>query len=131
MARNLLLATTAFAIGATLSALPASADQIDRRQARQSDRIEQGIRSGSLTPREAAQLRQQQAYIRDLERKYERDGRLSPQERARLNAALDAANRSIYREKHDAQSRWSGRGWFGRRHSENAPGNRPWYRRWY
>ena len=92
-------ATTAIAVA------PASADIIDRRQANQAKRIDQGIRSGELTRAEAARLKAQQAYIRELERKAERDGRVTRAEKARIQAAQNAASRSIYAEKHDAQKR--------------------------
>jgi Spy/CpxP family protein refolding chaperone len=90
-----------------MSAAPASADVTDLRQANQSRRIDQGIRSGQLTPRETAKLDSQQAYIRDLERRFKADGVLTPRERAELAAAQNAASHSIYREKHDSRNRWS------------------------
>ena len=102
-------------------------DNIDVRQARQAKRIQQGIRSGELTPREVAKLREQQDYIRKLERKAERDGKITWAERQRLRAALDAASRSIYKEKHDAQDRDR----VGRRYGMDDHGPRRWYKRWF
>ncbi len=120
-----ILAGAAVAMTAALAVTPASADIIDRRQANQAQRIDQGIRSGQLTRAEAAKLKAQQAYIRDLERKAERDGRVTRAEKARIQAAQNAASRSIYVEKHDAQSRnrfsnrFSNRWSLGRNQSNN------------
>ena len=88
----------------------AQADYIDRRQANQASRIEQGLRSGQLTRHEAARLKAEQDRIAAMERAAKRDGYLSPAERARINAAQNHASRHIYAEKHDGQNRWS---WFG------------------
>lgn len=90
-------------------------DRTDVRQARQAKRIQQGIRSGALTPAEVARLRQQQEYIRKLERDAERDGHISFGERRRIEAAQNAASRSIFAEKHDFQKRDGHHGPRGRR----------------
>lgn len=115
MTRKLILTGAAFVVGATAMSLPAAADQIDRRQAKQAHRIEQGLRSGELTRFEALKLKSQQAYIRALERRAEADGRVTRAERARIRAAQDRASRAIYAEKHDGQKRGFGWGkyrWF-------------------
>jgi hypothetical protein len=80
-------------------------DRVDVRRAEQTQRIQQGIRTGELNRSEAAKLKAQQAHIRYLERKAERDGRNTRSERARINAAQNASSRSIYAEKHDSQDR--------------------------
>ena len=41
----------------------------DRREARQHQRIQQGVRGGSLTPLEAMRLRRGQAHVRGVERR--------------------------------------------------------------
>ncbi len=104
------IATVAAAIATmTIAAAPAFADRVDARQARQADRIQDGLRDGSLTRLEAARLKAEQSRIAALERQAERDGYLSSAERARLAAAQRAASRNIYEERHDAQNR--SRGW--------------------
>lgn len=135
MTSKFLLTATVFAIGATAATLPAAADRYDRtdaRQANQAKRIEQGIRSGELTRYEAAKLKGQQEHIRALERSAERDGHVSRAERARLQAAQNAASRSIYAEKHDRQDRDNGHGkrrWFGK-WGHHDSGHRRW-NRWF
>lgn len=93
-----------------LSAVPAFAGPdgtrdpgVNARQFNQQQRIGQGVRSGELTPRETMRLERQQAYIRGEERRYKSDGVLTRAERADLQHDLNAADRRIYNEKHDAQ----------------------------
>lgn len=100
-----LIALAAIAGTAILSIQPAAADYFERRQAKQSHRIEHGIRNGSLTYHEAARLRAEQSRIARYESHAKRDGYVSPAERARLAAAQDRASRHIYFEKHDGQTR--------------------------
>lgn len=76
---------------------------IDRRQANQEQRIDQGVASGQLTEREAARLERQQNRINRLEDRAKSDGVVTKKERARINAAQDRASRDIFREKHDRQ----------------------------
>ena len=100
------------AVAATLITLtPALADQVDKRQAKQSHRIEQGVRSGQLTKFEAARLKAEQKRIAGLERRFERDGHLSRNERTVLRAAQNRAGKHIRAEKHDGQNRYNRFGW--------------------
>ncbi len=79
---------------------------VNPREARQRARIAHGVRSGELTAREATRLRAEQASIRREEARYRRnDGRLDPWERAELARELDAADRHISAQAHDAQDR--------------------------
>lgn len=82
---------------------PTATPRIDKREANQERRIEQGERSGQLTPREAARLEKGEARIDNMEAKAKADGVVTPQERKRLRHAEDRESRRIYREKHDAQ----------------------------
>ena len=82
-----------------------AAPQIDQRQDRQERRIEQGVRSGELTPREAARLERGQARIRQMERQALADGHISRRERAAINREQDRQNQLIARLKHNARTR--------------------------
>lgn len=82
-----------------------SARYIDQMQARQRQRIQQGIRSGELTPREAQRLMAEQQQIERMQHRFMSDNRINPFERQRLMAELEDASRNIWREKHDAQDR--------------------------
>jgi Skp family chaperone for outer membrane proteins len=73
----------------------------------QKDRIARGVKSGQLTKEEAAQLRQQQRAIRAEERAYKSDGKLTVEERKDLKQDINQANKAIYQETHDDQTRKS------------------------
>ena len=83
----------------------ANGSQIDRMQAQEHNRIEQGIRSGQLTRFEADRLIREQRSIQAEERRYRADGVLTRAERTDLNRDLNAASQHIYNETHDAQTR--------------------------
>jgi len=76
---------------------------IDKRQANQERRIQQGVKSGELTPREAARLEKGQARIQRMENKAKADGTVSAKERKRIALAQDQQGKRIAREKHDRQ----------------------------
>lgn len=82
---------------------PAATPNIDRRQAIQERRIQEGIKSGEITPREAARLEKGEARIRNMEAKAKEDGVVTKQERARLQHAENEQSRRIAREAHDRQ----------------------------
>ena len=93
-----------------LSALAATAagtdtPRIDRRQANQEQRIDQGIASGELTKREARRMSRQQAVVNRAEDRAKADGVVTAQEKKRLTKAQNTTSRHIYRQKHDPQSR--------------------------
>lgn len=84
---------------------PSPLSRIDRMQSQQHQRIIQGMRSGELTRGEAQRLFAEQRSIHGQERAYRADGYLSRGERRDLYRDLRAADRHIYRQKHDAQTR--------------------------
>lgn len=90
-----------------------SGREIDTRQANQQQRIEQGVRNGSITRNETRGLVEEQRRIADYERSAKADGRLDARERATLKGMQDNADRHISAERHDSEVR------------------RPWYRRWW
>ena len=100
-----LIATLAVAMFAITFAGIASActatPRIDRREVRQDRRIEQGVRSGALTPREDMRLRAGQAHIDRMEARAQADGQVSMRERARITRAQNHESRAIWRKKHN------------------------------
>jgi hypothetical protein len=76
---------------------------IRQRQMNQEQRIEQGVKSGELTPKEAGRLEGEQARIQQTKERMKSDGQLTPAERERLDAMQNKAGQDIYRQKHDAQ----------------------------
>ncbi len=83
---------------------------IEQREAAEQQRIQNGIRSGALTPQEARRLEAEQRRIEATKDRMRADGRLDPREQARLNQMLNKANRDISREKHDNQVAYPGYG---------------------
>lgn len=79
----------------------ANTPRIDQREDKQQDRIQQGIRSGELTPQEAHRLGAQQYHINRLEQAAKADGVVTPGERRRLMHQQNMANRNISRAKNN------------------------------
>ena len=80
---------------------PAATPGVDKRQANQQQRIDQGVKSGELTTREAARLEKGQQRIQNMEAKAKADGKVTPRERRQLQRAENRESRKIAREKHD------------------------------
>jgi Skp family chaperone for outer membrane proteins len=78
---------------------------VNQRQANQTGRIVQGVKSGELTQGEAQELRTGRRDIRDLEQTYKSDGTLTGAERQDLHQQLNQQSREIYEEKHDDETR--------------------------
>jgi hypothetical protein len=96
---------------ATLSALSVSTamantatPRLDRREARQHARIQQGVQSGQLTAGEAAKLRAGQAHVQNMECRAKADGVVTPIERAKLTHAQNRQSRHIARLKHNGRT---------------------------
>ncbi len=74
-------------------------------QNRQQDRIQQGVKTGDLTPKEAQDLRAQQRDIAN-ERQDARDGGVvTPQERRQIQQKQNEASKDIYEQKNDDDTR--------------------------
>jgi len=74
---------------------------IQQREVNQQTRIDQGIRSGQVTPHEAGRLEAQQARIQQNEARMKSDGTLTKRERTKLTREQNRASRNIYRKKHN------------------------------
>lgn len=110
-----LLAASTLA-GAALPAAAAPWTNINQRQAQLDQRIDQGVRNGSLTRREAVSLRAEFQDIARLEYRYRRTGGLQAWERADLDRRFNMLSAKIRYERHDRDDR-------GRPHP--GPGPRP------
>lgn len=95
---------TLLAAALAVPAFAQAQDRVDKREANQERRIQQGEKSGALTQKEAARLERDQARIEKKEQKARADGKMTPKERARLEKAQNRESRKIYREKHDKQT---------------------------
>src|SRR5258708_4173406 len=76
-----------------------------QRDVNQQSRIEQGVKSGSLTTREAARLERGQARDSRLEARAGADGKVDAREQRRIQRNENRESRKIRREKHDAQTK--------------------------
>jgi Spy/CpxP family protein refolding chaperone len=99
------------AVAALAGAIPAVADaapwqSINQREANLNQRIEQGMRNGSLTRPEAMRLRADMRRLERLEGQYRhsRPG-LTNSERRDLERRFDALSARVFSEKHDFQNR--------------------------
>lgn len=100
--RSLLLVAGLVTLAAP--AFAQSGTVIDNRQARQEQRIDQGIASGALNGREAARLERGQTRVERYEdRALANDGKIGPREGRAITRAQNVQSRRIYRQKHDRQ----------------------------
>ncbi len=99
-----LLAASALA-GAAMPAAAAPWTNINQRQAQLDQRIDQGVRNGSLTRREAANLRAEFQTIARLEYRYRRTGGLQGWERADLDRRFKVLSAKVHYERHDRDDR--------------------------
>jgi hypothetical protein len=97
---SLLISNAAFAQSATA---PNPIQTYTQRDINQQQRIENGLKDGSLNTREAARLERREARIERLEVDAAKDGNVSKQEAERISRAQNGASREIFQERHDAQ----------------------------
>ena len=76
---------------------------IGRREARQQERIAQGISSGRLTAGEAARLEKGEQRIAREREKASADGKLTPREKGRLEHHLNQESHKINKMKHNSR----------------------------
>ncbi|HTT11787.1 MAG TPA: hypothetical protein VMG60_12915 [Burkholderiaceae bacterium] len=79
----------------------ASGAGFTQRDINQQERIEQGLKSGSLSTREAGGLEREESHVDKMESSALRDGKVTPAEQARINAAQDKLSRDIGRDRHN------------------------------
>ena len=98
-AAALTLSGVAFAQTPTTPVAPS----VDKMQANQDKRIDQGAATGTLTPAEAARMEATQAKNDAAEARMKADGTVTKKERARLLHRETVSSKKIYRQKHDRQ----------------------------
>lgn len=88
-----------------ISGLAEARGREDRRQTRQSVRIQEGRASGELTKVEMKKLRASGKAIKQAEKRFENnDGEIGEKEAKALEAMQDARSKQIHRLKHDDRS---------------------------
>lgn len=78
---------------------------VNKRQANQTGRVVNGVRSGELTHDEAQDLREGRRDIRQEEQAYIADGTLTKDERIDLHQDLNQQSKDIYEAKHNEVKR--------------------------
>ena len=80
-------------------------NQVNRREARQQQRIGNGIKSGKLTSKQAAHLEKREASVQNREQKdmAKHNGHLTKAEQKGINRQQNRISKSIYKDKHPKQ----------------------------
>jgi hypothetical protein len=105
--KTLVAATTLALVsaGAFAQAAPAaSTPRVDKREAMQDTRIQNGVASGQLNAKETYKLEKEQAAINKAETHAKADGKVTKAERHRLHKMQNRASHDIHAQKHDAQT---------------------------
>ncbi len=95
------------AVAMTLAGLAmaqTSTPNLDKREASQQKRIDQGVASGQLTAKETNNLDKRQAKLAADEAAAKSDGKVTPAERRKLQREANRNSRAISRQKHDKQT---------------------------
>lgn len=103
MKLNALVATLVLVMGSSAFAQIPATPRIDKREANQEKRIDQGVASGQLTAREEKRLDARETHLDNAEAKAKADGNVTPKERKRLHVMAAADSKAIHRQKHDRQ----------------------------
>ena len=77
-------------------------NQVNRREARQQQRIGNGIKSGKLTSKQAAHLEKREASVQNREQKdmAKHNGHLTKAEQKGINRQQNRISKTIYKDKH-------------------------------
>lgn len=72
-----------------------------QRDAKQEQRIDQGLQSGELNTREAGQLQHEEAHADAMEQKADHNGSVSAHEQSQINAAQNRVSHDVYADNHN------------------------------
>jgi hypothetical protein len=82
---------------------PLATPKLDRREANQEKRIDQGVASGQLTQREERRLEARETHLNNVEAKAKADGVVTGKERKHLHVMANSDSKGIHRQTHDRQ----------------------------
>ena len=93
---------TVMTAGLLLSGLSYADEKIHDRKENQQDRIAQGVKSGSLTPKQTAHLENREANLNKEIRtdRKANGGNLTNNQKAQVNRQQNHLSKSIYKDKH-------------------------------
>jgi hypothetical protein len=101
--RSPVLLSLVLAAAGTAVAQSDQTPKLDRREARQQQRIARGVQSGRLTPAETAKLEAREAKLNADEARAKSDGVVTKKERIELQREANRDSRRIYRKKHNGR----------------------------
>ena len=81
-----------------------STPRLDKREAIQQKRIDQGVASGQLTAKETNNLDKREAKLAANEAAAKADGKVTLAERRKLEREANRDSKAIHRQKHDQQT---------------------------
>jgi len=109
-----LIAALALTVGATSFAQttapapvvkdPTATPNLDKREANQQKRIDQGVASGQLTAKETNRLDKREAKLAADEATAKSDGKVTPAERKKLQREANRDSQAIHKQKHNKQT---------------------------
>jgi len=78
---------------------------INQRRENEKDRIQAGVKDGSLTKAEAARLKAEEKHVNKEIRRDRKDGELTAKEKAKSTRDQNKLSKNIYQQRHDKQTR--------------------------
>ena len=89
---------------ATAPKNPIATPGLDKREANQQKRIDQGVASGQLNAKETNRLDKREAKLNADEAAAKADGKVTRKERMKLKHEANKDSKAIHRQKHDRQA---------------------------
>jgi len=83
---------------------PTATPRLDKREANQQARIDQGVASGQLNAKETNRLDKREAKLNADEAAAKADGKVTRAERRKLEREANRDSKAIHRQKHDKQT---------------------------
>jgi hypothetical protein len=83
---------------------PMATPKLDKREANQQKRIDQGVASGQLNAKETNRLDKREAKLNADEAAAKADGKVTRKERKRLEREANKDSAAIHKQKHDKQT---------------------------
>jgi Skp family chaperone for outer membrane proteins len=103
MKMKTLVTALALTMAGLAMAQPATPN-LDKREANQQQRIDQGVASGQLNAKETNRLQKREAKLVANETAAKADGTVTPSERRKLQREANRNSKAIRAQKHDAQT---------------------------
>ena len=100
----LALSVGGLAMAQTAAPVAPATPKLDKREANQQARIDQGVASGQLNAKETNRLDKREAKLNADEAAAKADGKVTRAERRKLEREANRDSKAIHRQKHDKQT---------------------------